>query len=46
MHLGYWRQYNVGFSVTGNHGQDDGIGQMTSNGDGTIVLPIVHTGLL
>ena len=41
MHSGIGDNSNAfGFSVIGNYGQDDGIGQMTSNGDGTYSITI------
>jgi 1,4-alpha-glucan branching enzyme len=41
MHSGIGDNSNAfGFSVIGNYGQDDGIGQMTSNGDGTYSMTI------
>ncbi|WP_047550605.1 alpha-amylase family glycosyl hydrolase [Psychroserpens sp. Hel_I_66] len=41
MHSGIGDNSNAfGFSVTGNYGQDDGIGQMTNNGDGTYSITI------
>ena len=41
MHSGIGDKNNAfGFSVIGNWGQDDGIGEMTSNGDGTYSITI------
>nr|WP_321232275.1 alpha-amylase family glycosyl hydrolase [uncultured Psychroserpens sp.] len=41
MHSGIGDNSNAfGFSVVGNYGQDDGVGQMTSNGDGTYSITI------
>ncbi|WP_299120260.1 alpha-amylase family glycosyl hydrolase [uncultured Winogradskyella sp.] len=41
MHSGIGDNSNAfGFSVIGNWGQDDGVGQMTSNGDGTFSITI------
>ena len=41
MHSGIGDNSNAfGFSVVGNWGQDDGVGQMTSNGDGTFSITI------
>ncbi|WP_460217741.1 alpha-amylase family glycosyl hydrolase [Psychroserpens sp. MEBiC05023] len=41
MHSGIGDNSNAfGFSVIGNWGQDDGVGQMTSNGDGTYSITI------
>ncbi|OUS03606.1 alpha-amylase [Flavobacteriales bacterium 33_180_T64] len=41
MHSGIGDNSNAfGFNVIGNWGQDDGIGQMTSNGDGTFSITI------
>lgn len=41
MHSGIGNNSNAfGFSVVGNWGQDDGVGQMTSNGDGTYSITI------
>ncbi len=41
MHSGIGDNANAfGFSVIGNWGQDDGIGEMTSNGDGTFSITI------
>jgi 1,4-alpha-glucan branching enzyme len=42
MHSGIGDNTNAfGFSVIGNWGQDDGVGEMTSNGDGTWSITIV-----
>jgi 1,4-alpha-glucan branching enzyme len=42
MHSGIGDNSNAfGFSVIGNWGQDDGVGQMTSNGDGTFSITII-----
>ena len=41
MHSGIGDNSNAfGFSVVGNWGQDDGVGEMTSNGDGTFSITI------
>ncbi|WP_299338922.1 alpha-amylase family glycosyl hydrolase [uncultured Psychroserpens sp.] len=41
MHSGIGDNSNAfGFSVIGNWGQDDGVGQMTNNGDGTYSITI------
>ncbi|WP_299273099.1 alpha-amylase family glycosyl hydrolase [uncultured Psychroserpens sp.] len=41
MHSGIGDDTNAfGFSVIGNWGQDDGVGQMTNNGDGTYSITI------
>lgn len=41
MHSGIGDNSNAfGFSVIGNWGQDDGVGEMTSNGDGTFSITI------
>lgn len=41
MHSGIGDNSNAfGFNVIGNYGEDDGIGQMTSNGDGTYSITI------
>lgn len=41
MHAGIGNNTNAfGFNVIGNWGQDDGIGEMTSNGDGTYSITI------
>ena len=41
MHSGIGDDTNAfGFSVIGNWGQDDGVGQMTSNGDGTYSITL------
>ncbi|MGS2725352.1 alpha-amylase family glycosyl hydrolase [Psychroserpens sp. BH13MA-6] len=41
MHSGIGDNANAfGFSVIGNWGQDDGVGEMTSNGDGTYSITI------
>ncbi len=49
MHAGIGDDTNAfGFSVVGNWGQDDGVGQMTSNGNGTFSItltPSVYFGL-
>ena len=42
MHSGIGDNANAfGFSVTGNYGQDDGIGEMSNNGDGTYSITII-----
>jgi hypothetical protein len=42
MHSGIGDNTNAfGFSVTGNYGQDDGIGEMSNNGDGTYSITII-----
>ncbi|WP_026754906.1 alpha-amylase family glycosyl hydrolase [Sediminibacter sp. Hel_I_10] len=41
MHSGIGDNSNAfGFNVIGNYGQDDGVGEMTSNGDGTYSITI------
>lgn len=41
MHAGIGNETNAfGFSVVGNWGFDDGVGQMTSNGDGTFSITL------
>ena len=41
MHSGIGDNSNAfGFSVVGNYGQDDGVGQMTDNGNGTFSITI------
>jgi 1,4-alpha-glucan branching enzyme len=42
MHSGIGDNTNAfGFSVVGNWGQDDGVGEMTNNGDGTYSITII-----